>query len=332
MVTSFDVAKLAGVSQPTVSRALRADPRVSTRTRERVEAAATLLGYVPSAAGRALSLGRSNRVGLLVTDLSNEFYHRVIGPVVKRVQERGLELVLFADDSNTRSVADKIVSLDLEGVILATASTDSEVPQRLRERGIPFVYFNRVNPSVPADAAVVDPAPGLLAMLDGVLDAGHTALGLVLGPDNATTGTERAKVLDTLLLARGVRVPEEARVVGEFSVESGRAGLRTLMELDPRPTAVICGNDVIAMGVINEAVASGRSVPGDLSVVGFDNLPEASWPVFALATVSFDLIELATSAVDLLLDRIREPKAPFRTVTLPSTFVTRGSLAPVSAG
>lgn len=327
MVTSFDVAKLAGVSQPTVSRALRGDSRVAEKTRAAVEAAAKSLGYVPSAAGRALSLGRTNRVGLLVTDLSNEFYHRAIGPIVHRVQQRGLELVLLADDSNSQSVADKIISLDLDGVILATMTTDSVVPFRLRERGIPFVYFNRVSPAMASDAAVVNPAEGLHEMVNEVLAAGHTKLGLILGPENATTGTERAMVLDTYLKARGLLVPSRHRFQGDFAVTTGMEGTRRLMEVADPPTAIICGNDVIAIGAINQAVAMGLSVPQHLSVIGFDDLPEASWPVFSIATVRFDLDELTKQAVDLLVERIAHPDAPFQRVTLPTSFVRRRSLS-----
>ena len=326
MVTSLDVAKLAGVSQPTVSRALRGDKRVATATREKVEAAAKALGYVPSAAGRALSSGKTNRIGLLVTDLSNEFYHRVIGPVVQAVQGRGQELVLLAEGGDGDAVADRIISLGMDGVILATTTTTSMVPYRLRERNIPFVYFNRVNPSIPSDAAVTDPSEGMLLMLDAAIRLGHTSFGLISGPDTATTSATRERVLRNFLVARGIKVGEDRIFRGEFKVGTGIEGMRRLMESPDRPTVVFCGNDVIAIGAINYCASAGITVPAEVSITGFDDLPEAAWPVFSLATVSFDLEELVRSAVELIYTRIEQPEAPFREIVLPTTFVHRSSL------
>ncbi|MGN0096038.1 MAG: LacI family DNA-binding transcriptional regulator [Corynebacterium sp.] len=326
MVTSFDVARLAGVSQPTVSRAMRGDPRVSGKTRAKVEDAARTLGYVPSAAGRALSSGRTSRIGLLVTDLTNEFYHRMIGPVVARVSERQHEVVLIADDGDVDAVITRISSLGLDGVILATTTTDSMVPYKLRERSVPFVYFNRVAPAVPADAAVVDVTVGLTAMVERIVAVGYSKVGVILGPGNATTGTQRAEQLFALLGEHGIVVPSSYRTQGEFDVVSGGRGFRTLMALEDPPEVIVCGNDVVAIGAVNEAVRSGVSIPGDVAVVGFDDLPEAAWPVFSLSTVGFDLNELVRSAVDLLFDRITAPEAEYRTRHVTSYFVTRSSL------
>lgn len=328
MVTSLDVAKLAGVSQPTVSRALRGDKRVATATREKVEAAAKALGYVPSAAGRALSSGKTNRIGLLVTDLSNEFYHRVIGPVVSQVQGRGQELVLLAEGGEGDEVADRIISLGMDGVILATTTTTSMVPYRLRERGIPFVYFNRVNPAIPSDAAVTDPAEGMLIMLDTAIELGHSRFGIISGPENATTGSARERVLRNFLAARRLKIDDDNVIRGAFHVETGVAGMEQLMQSDAPPSVVFCGNDVIAMGAINYCASAGISIPDDVSVTGFDNLPEAAWPVFSLATVGFDLDRLVNSAVELIYERIKEPDAPVREIVLPTTFIHRASLGP----
>jgi LacI family transcriptional regulator len=326
MVTSFDVARLAGVSQPTVSRAMRGDPRVSGKTRVKVEAAARTLGYVPSAAGRALSSGRTNRIGLLVTDLTNEFYHRMIGPVVARVSERQHEVVLIADEGDVDEVITRISALGLDGVILATTTTDSMVPYKLRERSVPFVYFNRVSPAVPADAAVVDVTAGLATMVDAIVAAGYSTVGAILGPNNATTGTERAEQLFGLLGEQGIVVPSAYRMQGGFDVASGTRGFRALMALEKPPEVVVCGNDVVAIGAVNEAVRTGVSIPEDVAVVGFDDLPEAAWPVFSLSTVGFDLSELVRTAVDLLFERIEAPESEYRTRYVTSYFVTRSSL------
>lgn len=326
MVTSFDVARLAGVSQPTVSRALRGDPRVSEKTRRRIEDAARTLGYVPSAAGRALSSGRTNRIGLLGTDLTNEFYHRMIGPVVARVGERHHEAVLLADDGDVDDIIAHITSFGLDGVVLATTTTDSMVPFRLRERSVPFVYFNRVSPAVPADAAVVNVTEGFTEMVRAIRASGYSRIGIIMGPGNATTGTHRTDRLFSLLGEQGIFIPPEYRAQGDFDVTSGSAGFRALMSCEVPPEVIVCGNDVVAIGAVNEAVRSGIRIPDDVALVGFDDLPEASWPVFSLSTVGFDLNALARTAVDLLFDRIADGEADYRTVELPSYYVHRESL------
>lgn len=326
MVNSFDVARLAGVSQSTVSRALRGDSKVSERTRTLVADAAKTLGYVPNLAGRALSSGRTNRIGLLVTDLSNEFYHRLIGPVVDRVDEHQHEVVLLADNQSTSDIPNRIISLGLDGVILATTTTDSVVPYKLREKNIPFVYFNRIAPAVPADAAVIDLTDGMQDLVNAIKRNGYKRVGAILGPKNATTGTLRANIFFELLAQNEIFVPFDYRVNGDFSIPAGLEGFQELMSREVPPDVIFCANDVVAMGAINAAHVYDIKVPEDVALVGFDDLPEAKWPIFSLSTVGFDLEKLAAVAVDLLFERIENPEADFKTVELPSYYVTRKSL------
>ena len=190
MVTSHDVARLAGVSQPTVSRALRDSPKVSELTRRRVREAATALGYVPSDTGRALSVGRTHRVGLLVTDLANQFYTHTIAPMHHALESLGYQLVLHTEASDTGRVADRLLSNSLDGVLLATTATDSVLPVRLRDRGMPFVYFNRRASAVEADSVEVEARSGMRELTERILALGHRRVGAVLGPANASTAVQ----------------------------------------------------------------------------------------------------------------------------------------------
>src|SRR4029078_4939537 len=156
MVTSHDVARLAGVSQPTVSRALRDSPKVSAATKQRVRRAADALGYIPSEAGRALWSGRSYRIGLLLTDLENQFYPHVISPMHHELEGFGYQLVLQTETTDTATVAERLISNGLDGVLLATTTVDSVVPVRLRDRGVPFVYFNRTPDALEGDSPTDD--------------------------------------------------------------------------------------------------------------------------------------------------------------------------------
>lgn len=326
MVNSFDVAKLAGVSQTTVSRALRGDERVSERTRRLVEQAAQSLSYVPNPAGRALSSGRTDRIAFLVTDLTNEFYHRIIAPLAEALQKRGKELVLQVDVPDLKFVPERIQALGVDGVILGTTTTESMVPYYLKERGIPFVYFNRTSPSAIGDVATVDSTQGYHQMLESALQFGHRQVALINGPSNSTTGYGRAIALKSFLAERGVSIPSEYDLSGNFSIDTGRKAFGELMKLEDPPSIVVCGNDTIAYGAKNEAVLLGIDIPGEVSVVGFDNLPESAQPVYDLSSIGYDLERLVEGCVELLLARVEAPETPIRSFTIPTTFVPRGSL------
>ena len=329
MVTSHDVARLAGVSQPTVSRALRDSPKVSELTRRRVREAATALGYVPSDTGRALSVGRTHRVGLLVTDLANQFYTHTIAPMHHALESLGYQLVLHTEASDTGQVADRLLSNSLDGVLLATTATDSVLPVRLRDRRLPFVYFNRVASAVEADSVEVEARSGMRELTERVLELGHRRVGAVLGPPNASTASNRELILRSTLAAAGATIPDELAFRGGFDFETGYVGARRLLDQDPPPTVIVCANDVVAYGALNAARERGLDVPGDVSVVGFDDLPEAAWPLLQLTTVAFDLEAMARRAARLLVDRLQHGAGePYRHEWFESHLVERATLGP----
>lgn len=328
MVTSRDVARLAGVSQPTVSRALRDDSRVSGETKRRVREAAQLLGYVPSEAGRALSSGRTRRIGLLVTDLDNQFYSHIIAPVHRELERLGYQLMLHTETADNETVAERLIANGLDGVLLATSTVDSVAPLRLRDRGMPFVYFNRVGTLVGADAAVVDPQKGYREAVDHVVRLGHSRIGAVLGPANTSTAQGREAALRAALAANGLILTEANMRRAPYSAADGEAAAAELFDLAERPTALFCGNDVVAYGALNAARRAGLRVPDDVSVIGFDDLPEASWPIVDLATIGYDITGMARAAADLIVRRIEHPDAERTESRFDSSFVERSTVGP----
>jgi LacI family transcriptional regulator len=328
VVTSHDVARLAGVSQPTVSRALRDSPKVSEETKRRVREAAAALGYVPSETGRALSSGRTRRIGLLLTDLENQFYPHVIAPMHRELEALDYQLVLQTESSDTGRVAERLLANGLDGVLLATTTVDSVLPVRLRDRGVPFVYFNRTSASVEADSAEVNAESGLSQLARRILELGHRRVGAIFGPRNTSTAEQRETALRDALAVGGVSISAHLSYRGPFDVETGHAGARHLLERGDRPSVLVCGNDVVAYGALNAARELDLAVPGDVSIVGFDDLPAARWPLLQLTTVAFELDAMARCAAGLLVDRIEEPDAPFRHERFPSRLVERGTLGP----
>lgn len=327
-VTSRDVAQLAGVSQPTVSRALRDDPRVSGATKERVRKAAERLGYVPSDVGRALSSGRTRRVGLLLTDLENQFYPHIIAPAFHQLESRGYQLMLHTEAADNDVVAERLISNGLDGVLLATSTIDSVVPLRLRDRGLPFVYFNRTSAAVQADSAVVDPVRGMAEVADTLYERGHRRIAAILGPANTSTAINRELALREALAHHGISIPARYIHRGHFDTATGYAGAERFLSMPQPPTAIVCGNDVVAFGALNAARSAGADVPGDVSVVGFDDLPSASWPIIRLTTIAYDLDAMVRQAADLLIERIEDPERPAKECAFESQLVMRDTLGP----
>lgn len=332
MVTSRDVAKLAGVSQPTVSRALRDDPRLSDATKQAVREAAAALGYSPNAIGRALSVGRSTRVGLVLTDLQNQFYPHVIAPMHEELSRMGYELVLITESSESSPVVEHVTANGLCGVVLATTTIDSLLPVRLRDRGIPFVYFNRTAHAVKADAATVDPRAGVHDLVEEIVRLGHRRIGAIFGPRNTSTGEEREAAVRELLEEHDIALLSRNVRHGPFDFETGRTGTLELLQQQKPPSILICSNDVVALGALNAAAELGIAVPDDVSVVGFDDLPSSRWALIQLTTVAYDLAEMSREAVRLLVARVEgkldgEP----RHSTFDSRYVPRVTLGPAAS-
>ncbi len=304
-VTSFDVAKLAGVSQPTVSRALRNMPGTSPETRQRVLEAARSLSYVPSDTGRALSTRNTRRVAVVSDALTNPYYPELVEPLRRRLADRGYRAVLLGDtdaSSDRDTAVDALADGSYDGVVLTTTVRRSTLPRDLTERGLPHVLVNRVLDHPESPSCTVDNRGGAEQVADLVAGLGHRRVATIQGPISTSTGRERSEALIARLRSHGIAVPRRLQRRSEFSHDAGHAAAVDLLSESERPTAVVCGNDVLALGALSATRALGLSVPEDVSVIGFDDIPMAGWPLVALTTVRCDLDALAGHAVDLLVD------------------------------
>lgn len=306
-VTSFDVARLAGVSQPTVSRALRNIPGTSPETRARVVQAAQELSYIPSDSGRNLSAQSTKRVAVVSEELTNPYYPELVEPLRRQLATLGYRTVLATDTSDGPIGLEAMADGSYDGVILTTTYRRSTLPRDLTERGIPHVLVNRLLDHPESNAIGIDNAQGAELITELLVDLGHDRIGSIQGPLETSTARERADGLGRALRKHGLRVRRELTRRVRFSHDEGSAAAIELLGLAVAPTAIVCGNDVIAMGVLSAARTLGVEVPGDLTVVGFDDIRMASWPLIDLTTVHCDLDLLATQAVDLLMQQIADP-------------------------
>lgn len=333
-VTSHDVARAAGVSQPTVSRALRDQRGVSAATRARVRQAARDLGYVTSQTGRALSTRTSHRIGVVAAELGNPFYPALIEPLHDALEERGYRVVLVTDRGEVPVEIEPLVDGSLDGVVLATSMLDSVLPGELAARGLPFTMVNRVVPGAAGDACQVDNLACGRRAAELLVSLGHRDVAAVHGPAGTSTGSRRAEGFERRLAELGVPLPPARVRSGSFSEATGRQAFLDLADgragAGGPPTAVFCGNDVIALGVCNAAARLGLVLGRDLSVVGVDDIPMAAWPVFDLTTLRTDLAALAGAAAELVVTRVRSPDLPPRQVTLAPRLVERGTHGPAA--
>jgi len=248
----------------------------------------------------------TRRIAVVSEELTNPYYPELVEPLRRRLAEHDLRTVVISDSEHRAVGVDVLADGSYDGVVLTTCERRSSLPRDLTERGIPHVLVNRVLDLAESPSCSVDNSGGTDAIADLLAGLGHRRVGAVLGPVSTSTGRERGAGLRL----RGLRLPRELVRRSSFGHDSGRKAGRVLLEGSERPTAIVCGNDVIALGVLSAARQRGIRVPEELTVVGFDDIPMAGWPIVDLTTVHCDLEALASVAVELLLAGLAGPGLP----------------------
>ena len=332
-VTSKDVAREANVSQPTVSRALGGDPRISDGTRERVVEAARRLGYFPNVAARTLITNRTHTVGVVVGDVSNLFFAQQLNALYGELLRCGYRTVLFQEGADHKETGEDVLPFlfgnALDGAIFTTGKLTAEAPKHLAEEGLPVVLLNRYIDGMSADCVTSDNFDGGRLASRRLAELGHERIGVILGPENTSTSRDREQGFLAGLEEFGLEVPEERRRVGLYSIESGHRLCSELLEQERPPTAILCGNDVIALGALNAASSSGTTVPEDLSIFGFDDLLPSAWETVNLSTIQQPIARMAEAAAQMLVERIEgtHDGSP-RDKVFPVSLVERATTAP----
>jgi DNA-binding LacI/PurR family transcriptional regulator len=313
--TAQDVAHLAQVSQSAVSRAFTEGASVAPATREKVLAAARTLGYRPNAIARSLSTRRSFIVALVMRYLENQFYPQVIERLSQQLQRRGYHVLMFiAEADGADSVMDEILQYQVDGIVLASATLSSAMTARCRDIGVPVVQINRRSDldsrgHDTVSAVTSDNVAGGREIGRLLLARGHRRIAFLAGLEDASTSREREQGLLEALRAAGQ--PLFAREVGHYDFEAAAAATRRLFKdraLASRPDALFVANDHMAfaaLDVLREEL--GLRVPQDVSVVGFDDVPQAAWGAYRLSTMAQDVEAMVERTVDMLLARIGQP-------------------------
>lgn len=326
MVTSRDVAQLAGVSQATVSRVMSSPAKLSPATKAKVEAAMETLGYVPHAGAQAMKTQRTNTVGVVVADLTNPFYSEVLDELSRELDTAGFRVVIWNTGGGSRHNAlQAIRERAVDGVIFTTATEDSVELQAAVERNSPIVLINRVVEGLDCDQVTSSNFSGGAAVADYLLSHGRSPVAFIGGPEKASTSRDRGLGFLRRMAESGNPVPGTLQFHGEFSHDLSAEIMSRLLLLPERPQAVFCGNDYMAFGAIDALRASRLATPEDCWVIGYDDVEMASWESFSLTTVRQPSREMARAGVQLLSDRIHSPGLPSRRVNFPYQLVVRDS-------
>jgi LacI family transcriptional regulator len=327
-VTSRDIAREAGVSQPTVSRALRGDPRVAPATAALVHSTARRLGYVPDAAAQSLITRRTGTVAIVVADITNPFYPELVEALHDELGRASQRTVLLNERTDARGVDTLMRAGVVDGAIVATATLDDRTRTLLTTERAPIVQLVREVEDVGRDAVVSDNPGGAALAAELLARLGHSRIGQISGPPDTSTARDRDVGFAAALRDLGLPHDASLRRVGEYSHRTGYQGCLELLELPEPPTAIFCGNDVIALGAIDAARRRGVPVPDRLSIVGFDDISLAGWESFRLTTVRQPLVDMARAAVHALVRRIDGDDSEPRRTVFPTELIQRATTGP----
>ena len=326
-VTALDVAEKAGVSRSAVSRVFTPGASVSKRTADKVRAAATDLGYRPNVLARGLITGRSRIIGLVVAYLENHFYPEAIERLSRRLQAQGYHVLVFMASNSVHEadeMMEELLDYQVDGIIAASVGMSNDLTRRCEAAGIPIVLFNRTQDDARLSAVTSDNYAGGRKLAEFLAAGGHGRIAHVAGWEGASTQRDREAGFLAGLEEAGQSL--WARGVSDFDFDKAKAVAREMFAGPDRPDAVFCANDHMAFAVMDVLrFELGLDVPGDVSVVGYDDVTLAAWPSYDLTTVRQPAGRLAEAAVDMLMDRLNDPDTKPRRVALDGPLILRGS-------
>ncbi|MCP5075761.1 MAG: substrate-binding domain-containing protein [Rhodobacteraceae bacterium] len=325
-VTSAEVARRAGVSQSAVSRVFTPGASASKKTIEKVKEAAAELGYRPNVLARAMVSGKSRIIGLVVAYLENQFYPEALEKLSNTLQKRGYHILVFMASQTAgdiEHVVEEILDYQVDGIIAASVALSSDLSDRCRAAGIPMVLFNRAQDDERMSQVTSDNVMGGRKVAEFLIKGRHRKIGYVAGWEGASTQRDREAGFTAALAEAGTSL--HAREVGNFTMEEARNAARQMFADDP-PDATFVANDHMAFAVMDTLRHElGFSVPEDVSIVGYDDVPAASWPAYDLTTVRQPANRMVSETVSILLDQIENNRSDTRRIAIDGPLVLRGS-------
>lgn len=329
--TIYEVAREAGVSTATVSRVINDRRHVREATRQKVEQAMDRLGYVANRQARGLAGGRSKVIGLLVYDFGSSYFSQLIKGIDAAVTSIGYDLMLYtthAQREREARHAAELASGPVDGLIIVLAVDIRSYVDRLHHQRMPFVLLD-YDSDVPGTTFITAAnRQGARDAVEHLIGLGHRRIGLITGTSGTSSARERLAGYRDALREADIEHDRRLVVKGDFLEDRGHEAMRQLLSLDDPPTAVFTSADTAAFGALRAIREAGLQVPDDVSVVGFDDIPESSLVTPPLTTVRQPLREMGATAVRLLQRLMDEPDATPRRTELATELVVRESTGP----
>jgi LacI family transcriptional regulator len=309
-----EIAKRARVSTATVSRTINRIPTVDPQLAKRVWKVVAELGYYPNTQARALVSGRSRIFGLIVSEITNPFFPEIVQSFEDIAVQHNYEILLTStvhDPKRMELAVRRMIERRVDGVAILTFGMEDSLIADLRFRKVPLVFVD-VGPPIPGVGNIrIQYQHGIRQAVQHLAALRHVRIGFVSGPSHLRSALARKAAFEESMQEIGLEVAPELMAVGDHTMEGGMRALVELARLRNRPTAIVCSNDMSAIGVMREAYDYGITIPQDLSVVGFDDIRLAQFMIPPLTTVQMSQTELARLAFQALTNEVgRESPAP----------------------
>ena len=307
MANIYQVAERAGVSLATVSRVINGKSKVAQRTKDRVEIAMQELGYRPNSIAQSLASATSNRVGILVSVLDGPFFSNMLASIETTLRDAGKHVIITAghsDEAKEKEAIEFLISCRCDALILCIDSISDDYLIELSDRNVQFAVINHQIPKIAERCFIVDNEQGGYLATKSAIDKGHKQIGYISGPSYKEDARLRLRGHQRALEEAGIEFDADYVYCGDYHDSSGEAGFDYLQSLDKSCTAIVCGNDDMATGVIFAARRAGINMPQQLSVIGFDDLIFARYTYPSLTSVENPISDMGTMAAFWILQTV----------------------------
>lgn len=325
-----DIARVAKVSTATVSRVLNNSPLVREELRVRVSQAMDKLGYFPHGAARSLVLKRSWTIGAVVPTLDSDIFARSINALMNRLRQHDYTLIVSSSDysyDTEKRLVRRLLERGVDGLLLVGAKRPAETVEMLKRSGKPFIYSYITGTSASGPTIGFSNRAAAAALVDHLVALGHRRIGMFAGLTASNDrAAERLSGAASRMKRHGLKLDARSTTELPYSIGEARTAFRAIAESGDLPTALVCGNDILAMGVMFEAAIMGIEIPAQLSVAGFDNHPLTAHLTPSLTTIDVPAHEMGETAADNLVRAISEG-VELPNIVLTAPLLVRGTTA-----
>ncbi|MFI0470855.1 LacI family DNA-binding transcriptional regulator [Saccharopolyspora sp. 5N102] len=317
-VSAAAVARAAGVSTAAVSYVMNGKGGVAPETRRHILAVADEIGFRPPNRGKPVDPNRTRVIGLVQPNIINPTYPRFAQSIVSAAAEAGYEVFVATTQDDLRTlgkVSSSLVHRNVDGVVLSAAfREDATALRTLRAARIPYVYLSRRSQYLEGDFVGIDDAAAATSLMEHVLAHGHTDIAAVIGPRFSSASLAREQAFVSTARAHGIDIGGDRKISTELNSDGGRRAAARLFARDDPPSAIVCGSDELAIGILEYAVEHGIRVPEDVAVTGHDGIPHSMSGLIGLTTVMQPHEEMGREAFGMLLKRMEKPSNSYQTL------------------